>query len=102
MFTARVGNDAVKRLYFRGRLDGEALPELNSALSAVDLSRHKNIVLNLSGITSISSNAIGLLIDFHKRAQNAQARMALEAVPQQIYSIFRAISLDQVIFISQA
>ncbi|KMY66046.1 hypothetical protein AAU61_18960 [Desulfocarbo indianensis] len=89
-------------MYFRGRLDAEALPELSEALSAVDLSRHKNIVLNLGGVTSISSTVIGLLFDFHKRAEQAQARVALEAAPQHIFSIFRAISLDQVIAISPA
>jgi len=85
-----------------GRLDEKQAAELDRHMLNVDLATNRLIVIDMAGVTSVSSIGIGKLISINKAAMLAGAKVRLVRVPEQIRTMFRAVKLDKVLEITPA
>jgi ABC-type transporter Mla MlaB component len=79
---------AVSGRQYHLHLDGEAdfavLPELETALDAVDLRSAADIRIDAHGLTFVDLSCTRLLLDFAARAAGAGATVSLEHAPRSL------------------
>ncbi|MFF8830920.1 STAS domain-containing protein [Streptomyces sp. NPDC015131] len=85
-----------------GDLDHHTAGHLRAALREVPLAPGQLLVLDLRGLTFCDSSGISVLIAAHRQAGAAQARMALEHVPEAVTRTLGIVGLDQLFDIRPA
>ncbi|MGJ6964114.1 STAS domain-containing protein [Streptosporangium sp. G11] len=79
-----------------GELDFHTAPQLREALHRVAPLPGQHLVIDLSGLTACDSSGITVLLVARNRALEAQAGIALAAIPGHLARVFRIVGLDQV------
>ena len=86
-------------LRVRGRLDVHGAPKL-SARCAEERGRRRNLVINLAGVTFISSSGVGALLAMVEECRLAETRVRLARVSPAVDSVIRLLNLQQFLSIS--
>ncbi len=76
--------------------DGQALAE---AFGKIGLAKQPNVNLDLTQVPIITSTGIGKLILLVRKLEKQGGRFNINAISDNLYSIFTAISLDRVVTI---
>ncbi|MFJ4437307.1 STAS domain-containing protein [Streptomyces sp. NPDC088923] len=79
-----------------GELDHHTAPKVRDALPGLALRPGQQLVIDLEGITFCDSSGITALIAARNHALNADAAIALAALPERLARILRMVGLDQV------
>ncbi|GAA2435882.1 STAS domain-containing protein [Streptomyces lavendulocolor] len=79
-----------------GDLDHQSAARLRDALRDVPLRPGETLLLDLHGLTFCDSSGISVFIAAHRQAETAQARMALQQVPDTVARVLTVVGLDQV------
>jgi len=80
---------SVKIVGLQGRLDANSSPVVERQLQALLEQGEERLVLDLSGLTYISSLGLRVFISLAKRIQSANGRLALTGLSDHIYEIFK-------------
>ncbi len=83
----------------RGRLDARGAPELTSRCGQAR-ERGRHVVINLGGISFISSSGVGALLAVVEESRRARTQVRLAAVPGGVGSVIRLLNLNQFLSIS--
>ncbi len=79
----------VKVLGLRGRLDANSSPLVERQLQALLDQGERRLVLDLSGLTYISSLGLRVFIAVAKSIQKVNGKLALSGLNDHIYEIFK-------------
>ncbi|WP_194831989.1 STAS domain-containing protein [Nocardia sp. XZ_19_369] len=83
-------------LVFIGELDAVSSPAVLAAIQTLALTRGQLLVLDLAGLEFCDSSGISALIAARNRATDADAQLALAAVPARLDRTFNLIGLKGV------
>lgn len=86
---------------FSGSVLFEDTPEFSSQLEGLLGKEFREIILNFTGITGITSGAIGAVIDFHQKLAGSGRQMRIRGMSEKAYSVFKHFKLDQLISIER-
>ncbi len=72
-----------------GRIDSYSAPQINQALQALITDEHNNIVIDLKGVSFISSSGILMFVNTQKRFQRQnRGKLVFSGVSDLLYSGF--------------
>lgn len=81
----------------RGRVDSEAAPELDRALSQLLQDNHNQIVLNLQGVDYISSAGLRAVVKAYQAAKKSGGDLRLASVSEPVEVILRTVGMMQML-----
>ncbi|MFD7231100.1 STAS domain-containing protein [Streptomyces sp. NPDC059881] len=79
-----------------GELDHHSAPDVRVLLLGLGLHPGQQLVIDLDRLTFCDSSGITVLIAARNHALQAEADIALAAVPDHVSRIFRTVGLEQV------
>jgi stage II sporulation protein AA (anti-sigma F factor antagonist) len=71
-----------------GRVDSLTAPALRAALATLDAAGERRIVIDLGGVTYISSAGLGVLFSLAKRMRETGGALALCSLGDQVRRVF--------------
>lgn len=83
-----------------GRLDAEAAPALDEAISALEVLGARRIIVNLANCTYISSSGLRAIISHARRLRQAQGDLKLCCPSSRVMHVLDIAGLDAVLCIS--
>ncbi|MFN0066646.1 MAG: STAS domain-containing protein [Limisphaerales bacterium] len=89
--------DTLTRVALAGRLDSAGVGQVELKFSAATATRRKDTIVDLSGVTFLSSLGIRMLLTVARTLHRAEARMILLAPPEAVLESIRHAALDQLI-----
>ena len=89
-------NPEVAVIALNGRLDMDAVSAAQPAVLDAAAQSKAGVILDLSGLESISSAGLRLCLRLCKEAEKARKRTALVGTPALVYKVFKVSSLDSV------
>lgn len=81
---------------FAGSVDTSTNSILEDELAGFLNQKINQLVLDLSGLTYISSSGLGILLRYAQKYRNAGGDIKITQVPANIWTIFRTVGLDSV------
>lgn len=94
--TARPGGP---HLVLAGDLDGEGAARLLAQLDDA-VAPGRTLSLDLSRVTRLSSEALGVLVQAHRRLRDAGGALELSAVSPQVVRVLRVSGLDRALVVT--
>ncbi len=76
-----------------GDIDLAAAPTLKSALLELVREGHRQLILDLSGVSYLDSTGLGVLVGIRKRLAD-QGRLAIAGTPKNVFRVFQITGLD--------
>jgi anti-anti-sigma factor len=96
--TVMVGS-AVTVLRVRGRLDARGAQQMNAACAEVR-AKHRNLVLNLGGVSFVASSGVGALLALVEEFRQSDCKVRLAEVPPAVDSVIHLLNLRPFLSIS--
>jgi anti-anti-sigma factor len=79
-----------------GILDAATIQRIGRELyEVVEKQGRKQIILDFSNVRFLSSQALGVLLTFRRKADSAQAKVALAALRPELRRVFSVTNLDK-------
>ena len=85
--------DYVYVVELRGSLDTETAPLLQEELNEIIDEKTKAVLIDMKGVTYISSSGIGVIIGVKKKLKQKQANFAMIDLQPQIEKVFDAMKI---------
>jgi anti-sigma B factor antagonist len=79
-----------------GELDSDSAPALEQTLLSLLDAGKKNLVINLRGVTFISSSGLRALLTAHRQARQKipRGRVAVSEIPSQLRKTFELVGMN--------
>ena len=87
--------DGILHIHISGNIIFEETADFSRYLDSLLTEEFSAAVLNFSGVTGITSSAIGAVIDFHQKLTAKVRTMRIEGMSEKAYSVFKYFKLDQ-------
>jgi anti-anti-sigma factor len=97
MFVKKVLSRDESLLEVQGALSGETAAEFQQHMQDMVAGGHARITLNLSGVSTINSSAIGKILQFHKLLVEQGRALQIRGCSEALYKTFQMISFDKLI-----
>jgi anti-sigma B factor antagonist len=85
--------DYVYVVELKGSLDTETAPLLQEELNEIIDEKTKAVLIDMKGVTYISSSGIGVIIGVKKKLKQKQANFAMIDLQPQIEKVFNAMKI---------
>lgn len=85
--------DYVYVVELKGSLDTETAPLLQEELNEIIDEKTKAVLIDMKGVTYISSSGIGIIIGVKKKLKQKQANFAMIDLQPQIEKVFNAMKI---------
>ncbi len=85
--------DYVYVVELKGSLDTETSPLLQEELNEIIDEKTKTVLIDMKGVTYISSSGIGIIIGVKKKLKQKQANFAMIDLQPQIEKVFNAMKI---------
>ena len=82
-----------------GRLDGSNAATFRRALDSLPIGDHRACILDLEGLTYISSDGLRVFLGFRRALSEGSCKLALCSLPESILTVFEISGFDRVITI---
>ena len=82
------------RVNLAGEIDAETGMLLRDAVARLDAPRHQSIELDLSAVTFVDSSGIGALVQAHRVADDAGARIVLVDPSHPVVRVLALVGLE--------
>lgn len=89
--------ETLTRVALTGRLDSAGVGQVELKFSAATAPRRKDTMVDMSGVTFLSSLGIRMLLTVARTLHRAEARMILQAPQELVLDSIRHAALDQLI-----
>ena len=90
------------RIAIEGKIEGEDSEKLGLALSSLNLTNIKKVVIDFERVTFIGSMGIGKLMALYRHLAETGGTVFLRNLPRDIYIMFKMINLDAIFAMSEA
>jgi anti-sigma B factor antagonist len=81
----------------RSILDAATIDQIGADLyTLVDAQHRQKLILDFCNVQFLSSHALGVLLQLHKKMQSIKGRMALCGVRSELMRVFQITNLDRV------
>ncbi len=87
--------DQVAILHVHTDMDGAIAAQFQQAL-AVAIQRHGHVVLDLTDVTTVDSDGLGLLVRAHRRVKQNGHLLCLAAPPRYLIAVLHTMRLQHV------
>ncbi len=84
-----------------GNIDEAGAEDMKKVFTTLDLTKIKLVVVDLSGVETMGSSAIGKLLLFYKHLAENQGKLRIEKLSAQLYELFGELKLDTLFAISR-
>jgi anti-anti-sigma factor len=88
-------SDQVYRLAPQGRMDAVTVPSFETVVDEHHTAGHIRLVVDLSGVTYISSSGLRALLRARRQAQAGGGDVALCAMSERVTEVFDMIGFDK-------
>lgn len=82
-----------------GRLDGNNAAAFRRALESLPLGNHRLCLLDLGGLSYISSDGLRVLLGYRRALADISCALALCSLPESIMTVFQISGFDRVMAI---
>ena len=79
-----------------GNIIFEDTHEISNFLENLLEENFNEAIINLSGVTGITSSAIGAILDFYSRLSDQERKMRIKGMSDKAYKVFQYFKLDTV------
>jgi anti-sigma B factor antagonist len=83
-----------------GRLDAAAAPTLRHSLSGALGGEHPQVIVNMTGVSYVSSAGLRALLAAHRQAQRSGGHLVICCLQMQIGRVLHMVGLDQVLVVA--
>jgi len=87
----------IARVKLCGRLDAQGVDQIETQFRASVVPRHRNVVVDLSDVTFVSSSGLKMFIIVAKALRQHDANLVLFAAQPQVSQIFAIASLSSIV-----
>ena len=84
------------RIVIIGSIDERGAEELKRRFTELDVRKLKDIIFDFSGVTFIGSAGIGKLLLFYRNVAAQGAKITIENMSKDIYTMFKVVKLDKI------
>ncbi len=89
------GNPAVKVVTLTGSLEARSISAINQVVLPMIEAGHVRLAFDCSGLSYVTSPALGILINYFKKTQAAGGDTKFFGLEQNILEIFRIVGLTR-------
>jgi len=88
--------DDQARVVLTGRIDDHKAEDLWVGFKALNKNRFRNMVMDMAGVTSLSSAAISKMVVISRELQNRDGCLYLVNLPEDLRTMLSVIKLDRI------
>lgn len=88
--------DDQARVALTGRIDDRKAEDLWVSFKALGQNRFRDMVMDLTGVTSLSSAAISKMVIISRELQKREGKLRLVNLPQDLRTMLSVIKLDRI------
>ncbi|HQU74503.1 MAG: STAS domain-containing protein [Calditrichaeota bacterium] len=88
--------EQVLHISLSGNIIFEDTHEVGNFLDGLLEEEFEEAVINLTGVTGITSSAIGAILDFYSQLINSGRKMRIKGMSDKAYKVFQYFKLDTV------
>lgn len=89
------------KIYLKGDIYVEQADELFEVFNKIIEKSPREVVIDISGLKSISSSGIGKIVFLYKGLKKKNGKVRITGVNETIMQIFRVIKLDKLMEVEQ-
>ncbi len=97
MFMRKVLSKDESLLEIQGVLSGETVADFQQHMEDLVAEGRARIILNLSGVLSISSSSIGKILHFHKMLAEQGRALEIRGCSSTLYQTFQMVKFDTLV-----